>query len=169
MRVDATYLSLTLASPLTNPSASCLLFYPYGPCSPSGTPNYTGDMERGNAVYDSIAVLATPAEWEVGGDLGSAWNLGCPLSATSTPIVLSDSPNPGRLPVSRMDIAFDTAARTGVRLPLGDDAGLLRSRGRRQAQIRQQGDSPIQAASSNLQGFAAGNFGAPILAFLRVT
>lgn len=94
VRVDATHLSLTLASPLTNPSASCLLFYPYGSFSPSGTPSYTGDMGRGNAVYDNLAALAAPAGWDVGGDLGSAWSLNCPLAATSAPIVLSDSPGP---------------------------------------------------------------------------
>jgi hypothetical protein len=90
--IDATHLRLTLASPLVNASAACLLFYPYGSYSPSGTPAYTGDMGRGNAVYDNADRLAKPAGWDIAADLGSAWNLPYPLAATSAPIVLSDSP-----------------------------------------------------------------------------
>jgi hypothetical protein len=91
-RVDATHLRLTLASPLTSPSASCLLFYPYGSYSPYGTPGYTADMGRGNAVYDNASALAKPVGWDIGGDLGTSWNLNFPLAATSAPIVLSDMP-----------------------------------------------------------------------------
>jgi hypothetical protein len=91
-RVDATHLQLTLASSLTNPSASCLLFYPYGSYSPAGLPSYTADMGSGNAVYDNAKTLAKPAGWDIGADLGTDWNLNFPLAATSTPIVLSDSP-----------------------------------------------------------------------------
>src|SRR5271166_2046099 len=92
VRVDATHLRLTLASPLVNPSASCLLFYPYGSYSPSGAPTYTAGMGTGNAVYDNLASLAKPAGWNIGGDLGTGWKLNFPLAATSTPIVLSDTP-----------------------------------------------------------------------------
>ena len=95
VRIDATHLRLTLASSLTNPSASCLLFYPYGSFSPSGTASYTGDMGRGNAVYDNVKVLAKPAGWDIGADLsgaGADWHLDFPLAATSAPIALSDSP-----------------------------------------------------------------------------
>jgi hypothetical protein len=92
-RVDATHLRITLASPLINPSASCLLFYPYGSYSPSGLSGYTGDMGRGNAVYDNVKMLAKPPGWDIGADLVTAdWNLGFPLAATSAPIPLSDSP-----------------------------------------------------------------------------
>jgi hypothetical protein len=91
-RVDATHLRLTLASPLTNPSTSCLLFYPYGSYSPSGAPGYTADMGTGNAVYDNVASLAKPAGWDIAGDLGSSWQCNCPLAATTAPIALSDSP-----------------------------------------------------------------------------
>ena len=92
VRIDATHLRFTLASPLVNPSASCLLFYPYGSYSPSGAPTYTADMGTGNAVYDNVASLAKPAGWDIGGDLGTGWNLNFPLAATSAPIVLSDTP-----------------------------------------------------------------------------
>jgi hypothetical protein len=91
-RVDARHLRLTLASPLTNPSASCLLFYPYGSFSPTGAPGYTADMGTGNGVYDNLASLPKPAGWDVGGDLGTGWNLNFPLAATTTPIPLSDIP-----------------------------------------------------------------------------
>jgi hypothetical protein len=91
-RIDATHLRLTLASPLVNASASCLLFYPYGSFSPSGTPGYTADMGRGNAVYDNAASLPKPVGWDIGGDLGTGWNLNFPLTATTAPMALSDSP-----------------------------------------------------------------------------
>ncbi len=92
VRVDSTHLRITLSSPLVNPSASCLLFYPYGSFSSSGAPSYTADMGTGNAVYDNIASLAKPPGWDIGGDLGTGWNLNFPLAATSAPMPLSDSP-----------------------------------------------------------------------------
>ena len=91
VRIDATHLRLTLASPLTNPSASCLLFYPYGSFSPVGAPSYTADMGTGNAVYDNLASLVPPAGWDIGADLGSGWRLNFPLAATAAPIALSDT------------------------------------------------------------------------------
>jgi hypothetical protein len=91
VRIDATRLRLTLASPLVNPSASCLLFYPYGSFSPTSAPSYTADMGTGNAVYDNVASLVPPAGWDIGADLGSGWRLNFPLAATAAPIVLSDT------------------------------------------------------------------------------
>jgi hypothetical protein len=49
-------------------------------------------MGTGNAVYDNVASLARPAGWDIAGDLGTSWQLNFPLAATTTPIVLSDTP-----------------------------------------------------------------------------
>ncbi len=80
-RVDATHLSITLASAVTNPSGSVLLFYPYG----------SMQIGRGDAATDNAASLAPPTDWNIGGDLGSAWAVNFPLQATTYPIVLSDT------------------------------------------------------------------------------
>jgi hypothetical protein len=80
-RVDATHVAVTLGQPITNPSASVLFFYPYG----------STQIGRGNAVTDNLASLAPPENWNIGGDLGSAWNVNFPLQATTYPIVLSDA------------------------------------------------------------------------------
>jgi hypothetical protein len=81
-RIDATHLSVTLAAPMTNPSADILLFYPYG----------SKQIGRGDAVTDNAALLAPPANWNIAGDLGSAWSINLPLQATCYPIILSDQP-----------------------------------------------------------------------------
>ncbi len=79
VRVDATHLRITLGAAMTQPAASCLLFYPYG----------TAVIGRGNAVTDNYTSLSPPVGWDIAGDLGSAWSVNFPLSATAAPIALS--------------------------------------------------------------------------------
>jgi hypothetical protein len=81
-RIDATHVSVTLSSAITNPSASALFFYPYG----------STQIGRGDAVTDNAASITPPANWNIGNDLGSAWNMNFPLQATTYPIALSDTP-----------------------------------------------------------------------------
>jgi hypothetical protein len=81
VRVDATHIAVTLGQPVTNPSAEVLLFYPYG----------STQIGRGNAVTDNLASLMPPENWDIGGDLGSAWAMNYPLQATTYPLVLSDT------------------------------------------------------------------------------
>ncbi len=82
-RIDATHLLLTLDGALTNASGSCLLFYPYG----------STRIGHGNAVTDNASAMAKPVGWDIGADLGPSWRLNFPLAATTTPVVLSDSPS----------------------------------------------------------------------------
>ncbi|GLR67553.1 hypothetical protein GCM10010909_22340 [Acidocella aquatica] len=82
VRVDATHVSVTLAAGITNPSANVLFFYPYG----------STQIGRGDAVTDNAASLLPPANWNIGNDLGAAWNVNLPLQATAYPITLSDTP-----------------------------------------------------------------------------
>jgi hypothetical protein len=82
-RVDATHLQIGLNSPLMNSSSACLLFYPYGPAQ----------IGRGNAVTDNFSDMTMPTEWNASSDLGTSWSLDCPLSATFSPIPLSDTPS----------------------------------------------------------------------------
>ncbi len=81
-RVDATHVSVTLASGITNPSAEALFFYPYG----------STQIGRGDAVTDNASLLPPPANWDIAGDLGTAWSINMPLQATFYPITLSDQP-----------------------------------------------------------------------------
>lgn len=79
-RLDPLHLRIALAQSLTN--SECSLHYPYG----------STQIGRGNAVTDNFSALPKTPGWDIGADLGSAWNLDFPLAATSTPIPVSTSP-----------------------------------------------------------------------------
>lgn len=81
VRVDSTHIAVTLSQSITNASPNVLLFYPYG----------STQIGRGSAVTDNMAALTPPANWNIGGDIGNAWQMNFPLQATTYPIVLSDS------------------------------------------------------------------------------
>ncbi|HUZ63618.1 MAG TPA: hypothetical protein VMU82_07885 [Acetobacteraceae bacterium] len=81
-RMDPTHLRLTLAQPISQPSAAVGVFYPYG----------STQIGRGDAITDNWADLPKPAGWDIGADLGAAWNTDFPLQATTAPIPLSDTP-----------------------------------------------------------------------------
>jgi hypothetical protein len=81
-RVDATHISVTLASAISNPSANVLFFYPYG----------STQIGRGDAVTDNASLIAAPVNWNIGNDLGSAWSVNMPLQITAYPLTLSDVP-----------------------------------------------------------------------------
>ena len=81
VRLDPTHIQLTLASAITNAPPNVLLFYPYG----------STQIGRGDAVTDNAASLTPPTDWDIGGDLGSAWSVNFPLQATTYPIVLSNT------------------------------------------------------------------------------
>ena len=78
-RIDPINIEITLAGAPLNPASLCFLFYPYG----------STQIGRGNAVTDNFSELAPPLGWDIGSDLGSAWNLNMPLQATSYAVPLS--------------------------------------------------------------------------------
>jgi hypothetical protein len=81
-RVDPTHLQIVLSRPLLNASSACRLYYPYG----------TAQIGRGNAVTDNFSAMPMPTGWNASTDLGTSWSLDCPLAATFSGIVLSDTP-----------------------------------------------------------------------------
>jgi hypothetical protein len=81
-RVDATHLLIELTQPLSQPSALCNLYYPYG----------NSTIGRGDAVTDNYAAVPVEPGWNIGSDLGSSWTLNYPLQATSVPVGISDTP-----------------------------------------------------------------------------
>ena len=82
-RVDATHLEIVLNSALQNPSSACQLFYPFGPVQ----------IGRGNVIKDNFSAMVMPAGWNVSADLGTSWDLDCPLAATFSGIPISDTPS----------------------------------------------------------------------------
>jgi hypothetical protein len=82
-RVDGTHLQIVLSSALLHAASACQLFYPFGPAQ----------IGRGNAVTDNFSTIAMPTGWDAGTDLGTAWSLNFPLSATFSGIPLSNTPS----------------------------------------------------------------------------
>jgi hypothetical protein len=80
-RIDPTHLQIELQTTLKNVSGACQLYYPYGSIQ----------IGRGNAVTDNFSAIVQPTGWDAGTDLGTAWVLDCPLSATFSGITLSDT------------------------------------------------------------------------------
>jgi hypothetical protein len=62
VRLNPTQLQITLPQALVNPSANCLLFYPYG----------TTTIGRGNTVTDNLSQVTPPPGWDIAADLGAA-------------------------------------------------------------------------------------------------
>ena len=81
-RIDATHLLVTLGTAATNAAASCLFFYPYGGAR----------MGSGNAVTDNAASVTPPTGWDIGNQLGTAWNMNYPIAATTYGLAVSTSP-----------------------------------------------------------------------------
>jgi hypothetical protein len=78
-------LLITLTRPLSNASANCRLFYPYGPAT----------IGRGNVVTDNFSAVTSPTGWNIAADLGSDWALNMPVHVPMTiasGVVLSDTP-----------------------------------------------------------------------------
>jgi hypothetical protein len=82
-RVDSTHIELILSSAPLSAASLCFLFYPYG----------SNEIGRGNAVTDNLSTITPPASWNIGFDLGSAWNFNMPLQATSYAVPLSSTQN----------------------------------------------------------------------------
>jgi hypothetical protein len=73
VRLNPTQMQITLAQTLVNPSASCLLFYPYG----------TTTIGRGNVVTDNLSEVTPPAGWDIAADLGAAAGVAAAFASTA--------------------------------------------------------------------------------------
>ncbi|HEY5264462.1 MAG TPA: hypothetical protein VIJ37_05675, partial [Steroidobacteraceae bacterium] len=82
IRLDAAHLGLTFAQSLVTSGPQYAVYYPYG----------STQIFRGNAVTDNFSDVSKPPGWDIAADLGSAWNLDCPLAATAAPIAVSNTP-----------------------------------------------------------------------------
>jgi hypothetical protein len=77
IRLNPTELQITLAQPLVNASANCLLFYPYG----------TATIGRGNAVTDNLSQVTPPVGWNIAADLGSAAGVAAAFTRSAAPVL----------------------------------------------------------------------------------
>jgi hypothetical protein len=85
-RLDATHLSVTLASAPTNAAASCRLMYPYPGEYWTAQPDT--EIGRGCAVTDNFASVAKPSGFDINATLGAGWAANVPLGS---PVALTGS------------------------------------------------------------------------------
>jgi hypothetical protein len=76
-RVDATHLSLTLASAPSNPHTSCRFFYPWPGTYWGVQPD--AEIGRGCAVTDNFASVTKPSGFDINASLGAGWGANMPL------------------------------------------------------------------------------------------
>jgi hypothetical protein len=81
-RVDATHLSLTLASALANANASCRLLYPWAGEYWAVQPD--AEIGRGCAVTDNFATIVKPNNFDINTSLGVGWGANMPLQIPVT-------------------------------------------------------------------------------------
>ncbi len=83
-RVDATHLSLTLASAPVNAHNSCRVLYPWPGLYWAVQPD--AEIGRGCAVTDNFSVVSKPAGFDINAALGAGWGANMPLR---TPVTIS--------------------------------------------------------------------------------
>jgi len=95
LRVDATHLSLTLASAPVNAHASCRLLYPWAGEYWAVQPDT--EIGRGCAVTDNFATTGKPANFDINASLGAGWGANMPLQ---TPITVTSGVASYGIPLS---------------------------------------------------------------------
>jgi hypothetical protein len=105
-RLNNAQVQITLVQALSHPSASCRLFYPYGPTT----------IGRGNAVTDNYASVTPPAGWEIAADLGTAPGVAAAFAASVT-----IDPTPGDA------VTTPWAFNMPVHIPMLTSSGLVLS------------------------------------------
>ena len=94
-RVDATHLTLTLASAPVNPHTSCRVLYPWPGLYWAVQPD--AEIGRGCAVTDNFSTVAKPAGFDLNASFGAGWAANLPLR---TPVTLSSGVASYGIPLS---------------------------------------------------------------------
>lgn len=81
-RLSATKIQVHFPTTITNPAASCLLFYPWG----------YAKIGPGDCVTDNASLITPPTGFNVGADLGAQWNVNYPIQASSYGFAVSATP-----------------------------------------------------------------------------